>query len=94
MSVVFLESIEGDPESALGNALGYAQNLAVGETSQSSYADLCCQHVCACSSCGALREHILHILVAALPGFPCAWKPQAWLWRKARGIWIKLVLIL
>lgn len=47
MSAVFLEGIEGGPENALGNALGYAQNLTVGETSQSGYAVLCCQHVCA-----------------------------------------------
>lgn len=34
------------------------------------------------------------LLTTALPGFPCAWKPQAWLWHKAKGVWIKLVLIL
>lgn len=47
MSAVFLEGIEGDPENALGNALGYAQNLMVGETprvAMLSYAANTCVH--------------------------------------------------
>lgn len=46
---------------------------------------------CVHPSQGALREPIL---VAASPGFPHARKLRAWLWHKAKGIWIKLVLIL